>query len=71
MMPFMLNSVFDKDEDGVAVTKGVPSLRPRDAATLILVRRDQAQPRVLMGKRAAADRRDWMEAKGNLVEADV
>ena len=38
----MLNSVFDKDEDGVAVTKGVPSLRPRDAATLILVRRDLA-----------------------------
>jgi 8-oxo-dGTP pyrophosphatase MutT (NUDIX family) len=28
-----------------------PALRPRDAATLILVRRDAAQPRVLMGKR--------------------
>jgi 8-oxo-dGTP pyrophosphatase MutT (NUDIX family) len=27
-------------------------LRPRDAATLILVRRDQAEPRVLMGRRA-------------------
>ena len=26
---------------------------------------------MLMGKSAAADRRDWMEAKGNLVEADV
>jgi topoisomerase-4 subunit B len=26
---------------------------------------------MLMGKSAAGDRRDWMEAKGNLVEADV
>ena len=26
---------------------------------------------MLMGKSAASDRRDWMEAKGNLVEADV
>jgi len=55
MMPLMLNTVFDKDEDGVAVMKGVPSLRPRDAATLILVRRDQTQPRVLMGKRAGTN----------------
>jgi 8-oxo-dGTP pyrophosphatase MutT (NUDIX family) len=55
MMSFMLNTVFDKDEDGVAVTRGVPSLRPRDAATLILVRRDQTQPRVLMGKRAGTN----------------
>jgi len=30
------------------------ALRPRDAATLILVRRDAAQPRVLMGKRHEA-----------------
>ena len=29
------------------------AVRPRDAATLIIVRRDGAQPRVLMGKRAA------------------
>ncbi|MCP4468736.1 MAG: NUDIX hydrolase, partial [Halieaceae bacterium] len=28
-------------------------MRPRDAATVIIVRRDGAQPRVLMGKRAA------------------
>lgn len=29
------------------------AVRPRDAATLILVRRDGAQPRILMGQRAA------------------
>ena len=52
MMPPMLNRVFDKDEDGVLIDKGATSQRPKDAATLILVRRDQAQPRVLMGKRA-------------------
>jgi 8-oxo-dGTP pyrophosphatase MutT (NUDIX family) len=32
---------------------GDRAVRPKDAATLILVRRDQKQPRVLMGKRAA------------------
>ncbi len=33
-----------------------PSVRPQDAATLILVRRDGRQPRVLMGQRAASHR---------------
>lgn len=32
---------------------GGRAVRPRDAATLILVRRDGTEPRVLMGKRAA------------------
>lgn len=32
------------------------AVRPRDAATLIIVRRDCARPRVLMGKRAASHR---------------
>lgn len=48
----MLKTVFDTDEDGVVIQKGITSLRPKDAATLILVRRDAASPRVLMGKRA-------------------
>lgn len=48
----MLKRAFDKEEDGDVVVTGVPSPRPRDAATLILVRRDTASPRVLMGKRA-------------------
>lgn len=41
-------SMFDPDE------KIVPArLRPKDAATLILVRRDAKEPRILMGKRHA------------------
>jgi len=39
-------AMFDKDE--VIVRK---KLRPKDAATLILVRRDARDPRILMGKR--------------------
>ncbi|MCE8000301.1 MAG: NUDIX domain-containing protein [Rhodobiaceae bacterium] len=30
-----------------------PAVRPKEAATLIIVRRDAAKPRILMGKRAA------------------
>lgn len=48
----MLKKAFDKEEDGDVLITGGRSPRPRDAATLILVRRDAAQPRVLMGKRA-------------------
>jgi 8-oxo-dGTP pyrophosphatase MutT (NUDIX family) len=48
----MLKKAFDKEEDGDVLISGGRSPRPRDAATLILVRRDAAQPRVLMGKRA-------------------
>ncbi len=51
----MLKRAFDKEEDGDVVIRGVPSPRPKDAATLILVRRDQASPRVLMGKRAGTN----------------
>ncbi len=35
------------------IRSGGRAVRPRDAATLILVRRDGPQPRVLMGQRAA------------------
>lgn len=54
-MSGMLKSAFDKEEDGDVVITGKPSPRPKDAATLILVRRDQASPRVLMGKRAGTN----------------
>ncbi|MCP5080797.1 MAG: NUDIX domain-containing protein [Alphaproteobacteria bacterium] len=37
---------------GVAAKIDGPALKPRDAATLIMVRRDTAKPRVLMGKRS-------------------
>lgn len=40
-----------RDEDGVAIVPG-RALRPRDAATLLVVRRDGPVPRVLMGRRA-------------------
>ena len=48
----MLGSAYDKEDDGDVVLTGQRSPRPKDAATLILIRRDAAQPRVLMGKRS-------------------
>lgn len=39
--------------DGPPRQPGQPAVRPRDAATLIIVRRDARKPRVLMGKRNA------------------
>lgn len=39
------------DEDNVPIMPG-RSLRPKDAATLLLIRRDGTVPRVLMGRRA-------------------
>lgn len=43
----MAQSLFDKDEKII----GGPALRPKDAATLIIVRREADGPRVLMGQR--------------------
>lgn len=51
----MLGSAYDKEEEGEIVDTDNPSPRPKDAATLILIRRDQAAPRVLMGKRAGTN----------------
>jgi 8-oxo-dGTP pyrophosphatase MutT (NUDIX family) len=48
----MLGTAFDKESDDEVILKDQPSPRPRDAATLILVRRDARAPRVLMGKRS-------------------
>ncbi|NBC20180.1 MAG: NUDIX domain-containing protein [Alphaproteobacteria bacterium] len=45
-------NAYDKPEDGEVLIRDRPSPRPRDAATLILVRRDQAAARVLMGMRS-------------------
>ena len=39
------------DEDNVPILKG-RSLRPKDAATVLVIRRDGPNPRVLMGRRA-------------------
>ena len=49
----LMVSAFDKEDDGDVIETRKHSPRPKDAATLILIRRDAAQPRVLMGKRSA------------------
>lgn len=48
----MLGSAYDKEDDGDVVERGRVSPRPKDAATLILLRRDASHPRVLLGKRS-------------------
>lgn len=45
-------TAFDQIEDGDVIDRSKKSLRPRDAATLILIRRDGPKPRVLVGKRS-------------------
>ena len=47
-----LKSAYDKEDDGDVILTSQPSPRPKDAATLILVRRDGPAPRVLLGKRS-------------------
>lgn len=56
-----LGTAYDREDAGEIILENKPSPRPKDAATLILVRRDQAQPRVLMGKRSG--RHDFMPDK--------
>ena len=41
------------DRPNVPLNAGHPPMRPRDAATLVIVRRDGGEPRVLMGRRHA------------------
>lgn len=43
----------NRDESGMPPRVGGRAVRPRHAATLILVRRDGPQPRVLMGRRGS------------------
>lgn len=45
-------SAFDKEDENDVILKDTPTPRPKDAATLILVRRDQEHARILMGKRS-------------------
>lgn len=46
-----LDAKYDPTTDGVVRDAGAAAVRPRDAATLILVRRDGPAPQVLMGRR--------------------
>lgn len=56
-----LGTAYDRENDGEVILKDKPSPRPKDAATLILIRRDAILPRVLMGKRSG--RHDFMPDK--------
>jgi 8-oxo-dGTP pyrophosphatase MutT (NUDIX family) len=60
------------DEDNVPILKG-RSLRPKDAATLLVIRRDRRQPRVLMGRRARGHvfmAQKWVFPGGRLHPSD-
>jgi len=47
----LLEPNYDPRVDGAMREKGAKLVKPRDAATLIIVRRDAAKPRLLMGRR--------------------
>jgi 8-oxo-dGTP pyrophosphatase MutT (NUDIX family) len=48
----MSEQTFERSRDGVPLrAKGQRAVRPRDAATLIILRHDGPKPRVLMGRR--------------------
>src|SRR5271154_4350057 len=47
----LLESNYNPRVDGAMREAGAKLVRPRDAATLIIVRRDAAKPRLLMGRR--------------------
>lgn len=51
----MRTVITDRPHSGKQVAKNVPgpALKPKDSATLIIVRQDGPKPRVLMGKRSA------------------
>ena len=52
---------YDPTADGPLRTAGASAVRPRDAATLILIRRDGPAPRLLMGRRHGGH--DFMPGK--------
>ena len=52
---------YDPRSDGAMRKTGEKNVRPRDAATLIIVRRDGPKPRLLMGRRAGGH--DFMPGK--------
>ena len=47
-----LGTAYDREGDGDVILKGEPSPRPKDAATLILIRPASDTAEVLMGKRS-------------------
>lgn len=57
----MTKPAYDPTQDGPLKSKGQPTVRPRNAATLILVRRTRAEPEILMGRRSRGH--DFMPGK--------
>jgi 8-oxo-dGTP pyrophosphatase MutT (NUDIX family) len=57
----MTTPAYDPTQDGPLKTAGQPTVRPRNAATLILVRRTRSEPEVLMGRRSRGH--DFMPGK--------
>lgn len=60
-MSKLTGTAFDKEDESDVILKDTPTPRPKDAATLILIRRDSEHPKVLMGKRSG--RHDFMPDK--------
>ncbi len=60
-MTQFLKGAYDIHKTGKVRPQGAPASRPLDAATLLLVRRDQKKPRVLVGKRSS--KHDFMPDK--------
>ena len=60
-MTVLEKNAFDAKDEGETVDTSIRSPRPKDAATLILVRRDHEKPRVLVGRRSG--RHDFMPDK--------
>lgn len=60
-MSNLTGTAFDKEDESDVILKDTPTPRPKDAATLILIRRDSELPKVLMGKRSG--RHDFMPDK--------
>lgn len=64
---------FDADQDLADAPATGARLRPKDAATLILVRRDGPEPRLLMGRRASGHvfmASKWVFPGGRVERAD-
>lgn len=69
----MAGEPFDASADLAEPSGEHPNLRPRDAATLIIVRRDGSGPRVLMGRRASGHvfmAARWVFPGGRLTRSD-
>lgn len=71
--PTLVTTPFDASADLKDAPRAGPALRPKDAATLILARRDGPEPRFMMGRRGAGHvfmASKWVFPGGRLDRAD-